>query len=134
MPVFPGVAVARRIHHPAEEHGQQDEQNETHDQRPEHAHKIYEAGATAPRLAPEWSLLGVEGLLFTGRRERPRDLEPAFLAEHEPKLAGRTQPIGMGRTKGRTRTGLRYRAEEILLEVAALAACLCGSGASCGHA
>ena len=41
--------------------------------------------------------LGVQPDLLVGGRERPDDLEPALLAEHEPHLARGPETLGPGR-------------------------------------
>ena len=60
------------------------------------------------RAAP---LLTRAGDLLARRRERPRDLEPSLLAEHELQLAGRAQALRVGRTEGRAWTRSADRAQ-----------------------
>ena len=57
-----------------------------------------------------------------GDGERPGHLQAALLAEDEAQLAGRAQPIGMGRAEGRTGPVLGDRAQQILMKEAVLAA------------
>jgi len=64
--------------------------------------EIYRTAA----LARAAGTLRVERDLLVGRRERPGHLQPALLAEHEPELARGPEPVGMGRSEGRTRAGL----------------------------
>src|ERR1039458_7111585 len=113
--------MTRGVHQPAEEHGEQNEGDESADQRPVHGAKPYTSS-------------DVKRNLLARRRERPRYLQPPLLTEDEPQLARRTQPVGMRRAEGRARRVVGQRTEQVLPKEALLAARLRGADASCCHA
>ena len=125
-----GVAAARGVQDPAEQNGDQDEGDESAGQRPEHTAKHIgrarePARARFDRRAARRVRLRVQGDLLVGRGERPRDLEPSLLTEHEPQLAGWAQPLRVVGTEGRARAAVRHRAQEVLTEITTLAAGSC---------
>ena len=69
--------------------------------------------------------LRVQANLLVCRWERPRHLEAAVLAEHEPHLARRPQAFWPSRPERRARPGLGDRAQQVLVEKAIFAACFC---------
>ena len=77
---------------------------------------------TAQPDAGPWS--GVQRDLLVGRGERPCDLQPPLLAEHEPKLARRPEPLWVSGAECRARAALGDRTEAVLMKEAILAACL----------
>ncbi len=74
---------------------------------------------------------GVQRDLLAGRGKRPGDLLAALLAKHEAQLAGRPQSLGPGRAEGRAGTGVRDRAQQVLMKEAVFALGL--RGHSCWH-
>ena len=128
MVIRPGVVLARGVHHPAEENGDQDEGDEAAEKWPEH-------GAETYRAPPAGELpSAVESDLLLWRRERPGHLQAALLAKDEPHLTGRSQPLGVIGTVGRTRASLGQRTKVIAMKKAGLAAHLARCRAPVCHA
>src|SRR3954471_23633174 len=81
--------------------------------------------ATRPRRSGAVQVIAaalpVQRGLLLRRRERPRGLRAALLAEREPQVARRAQAVGMVGAEGRARLVEIERAEQVALEVAVLA-------------
>jgi hypothetical protein len=71
--------------------------------------------------------------LLVCAREGPRDLEPAFLTEYEPHLAGRPEALGMIGAIGCTWSRVGYGTQKIATEEAVLTGCLSRPAASVCH-
>src|SRR3954466_1353283 len=92
--------------------------------------------ATRPRRSGAAQLKGrsaMERGLLLRRRERPRRLRPALLAEGEAQLARRPQTVGMVGPEGRARLLEVERAQEVASEVALLARHLLRGSANLRH-
>jgi hypothetical protein len=113
------LAPRRPIHDPSDQDRDQYHGDEPTDQRPEHARN---------------DTSGVQRDLLVGRREGPRDLQPAFLAEHEPHLSGRAQTVRVSGAEGRTRAAVGDSTEHLLAKEAPFAARLRTATAPTGHA
>jgi hypothetical protein len=78
--------------------------------------------------------LRVQRHLLAGRRERPRHLQSALLAEDEPHLARRAQAVGVRGAERGARTAVGDCTQQVLVKEAVLAARLLScSCAPVGH-
>ena len=116
--IVAGIAATPRINQPPDEDGQQDEGDEPTDEGPVHEANVIRRALSMRRPRA----LGVQCHLLAGRGKCPGHLPAPLLAEHEPHLTGRPQPVGMVGTVGRARPRVADRAQQILMKKAALAA------------